>query len=84
MKGSTNLGNHQVKTYNGIRIYAVVSILWFLWSFQIQVKEVILQDTDVAQALTEYITQKFITTIVTGTSARNALTRYEGVLVSMP
>ncbi|KAM3375115.1 U-box domain-containing protein 52-like [Capsicum galapagoense] len=41
----------------------------------IQAKEVILQDTDVAQALTEYITQKFITTIVTGASARNALTR---------
>ncbi|XP_059299577.1 U-box domain-containing protein 52-like [Lycium ferocissimum] len=41
----------------------------------IQAKEVILQDTDVAQALTEYITQKSITTIVLGASTRNALTR---------
>ncbi|MCD7449217.1 hypothetical protein HAX54_050655 [Datura stramonium] len=41
----------------------------------IQATEVILQDTDVAQALTEYITQKFITTIVLGVSTRNALTR---------
>lgn len=41
----------------------------------IQAKEVILQDTDVAQALTEYITQKFIATIVLGASTRNALTR---------
>ncbi|KAJ8557745.1 hypothetical protein K7X08_004511 [Anisodus acutangulus] len=41
----------------------------------IQAKEVILQDNDVAQALTEYITQKFITTIVLGASTCNALTR---------
>ncbi|XP_049412010.1 U-box domain-containing protein 35-like isoform X1 [Solanum stenotomum] len=41
----------------------------------IQAQEVILQDTDVAQALTEYISQKFITTIVFGASTRNALTR---------
>ncbi|KAK4719138.1 hypothetical protein R3W88_017476 [Solanum pinnatisectum] len=41
----------------------------------IQAQEVILQDTDVAQALTEYISQKFITTIVFGGSTRNALTR---------
>lgn len=41
----------------------------------IQAKEVILQDTDVAQALTEYINQMFITTIILGASTRNALTR---------
>ncbi|TMX03971.1 hypothetical protein EJD97_012730 [Solanum chilense] len=41
----------------------------------IQAQEVILQDSDVAQALTEYISQKFITTIVFGASTRNALTR---------
>ncbi|CAN4100078.1 unnamed protein product [Withania somnifera] len=40
-----------------------------------QAKEVILQDTDVAQAITEFINQKFITTIVLGASTRNALTR---------
>ncbi|XP_027773614.1 U-box domain-containing protein 35-like isoform X2 [Solanum pennellii] len=41
----------------------------------IQAQEVILQDSDVVQALTEYISQKFITTIVFGASTRNALTR---------
>lgn len=76
----------EIKGYmvHGNRIYAVVSILKLLLSFQIQAKEVILQDDDVAHALAEYITQTFITTIVVGASTRNALARYNFYLFPCP
>ncbi|XP_068345633.1 U-box domain-containing protein 35-like isoform X2 [Pyrus communis] len=40
-----------------------------------QVKEVILDDSDVAKALLEYVNCNYLNTIVVGASARNALTR---------
>lgn len=41
----------------------------------VQVKEVILEDTDVTKALVEYININCINNIVVGTSTRNAITR---------
>lgn len=39
-------------------------------------KEVILDDHDVAKALLEYINNHYINNIVVGASTRNALTRF--------
>ena len=39
-------------------------------------KEVVLDDTDVARAILEYISKNFLGSIAVGASTRNALTRF--------
>lgn len=45
-------------------------------TFQMQMKEVVLEDVDISKALADYITTHHIHNIVVGASNRNALTRY--------
>ena len=48
----------------------------FAVEFQIQLKEVVLDEQDVAKALLDYISTNYINNIVVGASTRNALTRF--------
>ena len=53
------------------------------YRYQVQVKEVILDDSDVAKAILDYVNSNFITNIVIGASTRNALVKSVGVLISI-
>lgn len=46
------------------------------FEFQIHLREVILDENDVAKALLDYINTNYINNIVVGASTRNALTRF--------
>lgn len=46
------------------------------FQIQVQLKEVVLDETDVARALLDYISKQYVGSIVVGSSTRNALTRF--------
>jgi hypothetical protein len=50
------------------------SLIFFL-AFQVQLKEVVIHDIDIARALVNYIGNNCIDTIILGASTRNPLTR---------
>ncbi|OAY64055.1 U-box domain-containing protein 52 [Ananas comosus] len=76
---NANIYNIGYRTSNGCRTSTVIMKLYlhkFLAeTFQMQMREVVLEDVDISKALADYITTHHIHNIVVGASNRNALTR---------
>lgn len=51
---------------------------------QVQLKEVLLEDTDVAKAILDYINKNYINSIVVGASTRNAFARFFSLIFNPP
>ena len=61
-------------SYSHYRLKFSLIILHEFWA-QIQVHEVILEDSDVAKALSEYVKNNSIETLVIGSSPKNGFVR---------